>query len=169
MSRKSIIPILIAILIVILGVTAYAWNNANNDNESGLTTITDSNTSENETIRETSPAAIENPTLTLPLREINNSDQEGTVTFRQLEVGIEVVINLIGQAPGTSEPAYIHSGSCPNAGGIRYALTSVENGRSTSILNTDQATLINQMPLALAVHRSSSEIGIVVACADSSL
>src|SRR5262249_5362038 len=74
---------------------------------------------------------------------------------------------LTGQPSGTVEPAHIHMGGCPGVGNVIYPLTSVSKGASTTILPVSLADLLKQEPFAINVHKSTAQIGVYVACGDS--
>jgi len=111
------------------------------------------------------PTAIQSASITLG--EQNDSGESGTMALTALSGNrTQVVLTLTG-APTTAQPAHIHTGSCANLGGIKYNLTNVVNGTSTTTINVALNTLLTtQLPLAVNVHKSASEINTYVACGD---
>jgi hypothetical protein len=73
---------------------------------------------------------------------VNNSNENGTVTLKDLGNGsTQVVLSL---TPGTdtgAQPAHIHTGTCPGLGSIVYPLTSVVDGGSTSTVGAKLSDL----------------------------
>ncbi len=106
--------------------------------------------------------------LTVPLSAQNNSGVSGMATLKEEGNNIKVVIETIGgTAAATPQPAHIHVGACPTPGAIKYPLTSVVNGRSeTTIENKTLDQLRAELPLAINVHKSESEMNVYIACGD---
>lgn len=73
---------------------------------------------------------------------------------------------MTGAAAGVTQPAHIHTGSCAQIGGVVYPLTFPVDGKSVTTLNTTWSALVAQKPLALNVHKSTSEASIYVSCGD---
>lgn len=68
---------------------------------------------------------------------------------------------------GTSTyPAHIHTGTCPTPGAVVYPLTSITAGMSETVLGTSTKSLIGGFPLAINVHKSSTDLAAYVACGD---
>ncbi|HCM68674.1 MAG TPA: hypothetical protein DIS62_06830 [Candidatus Kerfeldbacteria bacterium] len=109
-------------------------------------------------------------TVIFDLDEQNNSNEDGKVTLIPL-VGnkTQVVLNVENVPARVSQPAHIHVGECPSPGAVKYALTPVVNGTSTTTLNVTVAQLKAQGKLAVNVHKSANEISTYVACADLKL
>lgn len=68
---------------------------------------------------------------------------------------------------GTSTyPAHIHAGSCPTPGAVVYPLTAITSGMSETVLATSTKSLIRSFPLAINVHKSSTDMSTYVSCGD---
>lgn len=112
---------------------------------------------------------IEVPTtLQVKLNEQNASGQGGQAVIVQVGTStLRVIVNLVGKPPLEAEPAHIHLGSCPNPGAVKYPLTNVEKGASqTDISNMTLAQLLSELPLAINVHKSATDLKTYVACGD---
>jgi hypothetical protein len=75
-----------------------------------------------------------------------------------------VVLNLKSGGAGVSQPAHIHDGACPGVLGVKYPLTNVVDGTSTTVVSATLASLLTGN-YGINVHKSTSEIGVYVACA----
>lgn len=93
-----------------------------------------------------------------------DSNESGVATLQETGGRVTVSIFLTGYTAGAVQPAHIHSGVCPGVGEVVYPLNSVVNGRSTTELNVSLAQLMQQLPLAVNVHKSNAEIGIYTSC-----
>lgn len=82
-----------------------------------------------------SAAEPSQPALTVPLQAQNASDERGTAAFFRMGTRTRVVIVVNGDAPGATQPANLHLGTCGDIETIAYALQDVRNGRSTSVLD----------------------------------
>jgi len=78
----------------------------------------------------------------------------------------KVVLIANNASQGVSMPAHIHSGSCANLGAVKYPLSNLINGASTTTINASILQLKLDLPLAINIHKSVTEAGIYVACAD---
>lgn len=119
-------------------------------------------------------AAGEAPTLlpgrsfTVNLREQNKSGESGFAAVTEIGNKIRVELNLTG-APSGAEPAHVHVGSCPAPGAVKYPLANVVGGKSETTLDVPYDDFILGLPLAINVHKSSSEANIYTACGDVGL
>lgn len=107
-------------------------------------------------------------TLQVKLNEQNASGIGGQAVIVQVGTStLRVIVNLVGKPPVEPQPAHIHLGSCPNPGAVKYSLTNVEKGASlTDIPNLTISQLLSELPLALNVHKSATDIKTYVACGD---
>lgn len=102
------------------------------------------------------------------LTEQNASGQTGTMTLAETTDGkVMVTLNLTGGTFAQPQPAHIHEGHCPTPGAVKYPLTDVVNGQSTTTLDVDMATMLASAPeLAVNIHKSAAEAKVYTACAD---
>lgn len=106
-------------------------------------------------------------TMTVKLDTQNNSKRTGEAVLTEIEGGkVKVILSVSGAPSGIVQPAHIHSGACPIPGAVKYPLTSVTNGASQTVLDVALEQLVAELPLAVNVHKSSTEAGVYVACGD---
>jgi len=104
-------------------------------------------------------------TLIFSLSAQNNSGESGTATITPIsDTQSRVSFTVTGAPAGVAQPVHIHTGSCPTPGGVKYPLTNVANGASETVLDVTVAALKAQAPLALNVHKSTTEVGVFVSC-----
>lgn len=103
-------------------------------------------------------------TMTVALAAENNSGESGTALFKEVDGKTLVTVTLTGAPKGVAQPAHIHVGECPGVGAIKYPLTSVVNGQSTTTLNVTMDQIMAQGKLALNVHKSAAQSKIYVSC-----
>ncbi|HMA36808.1 MAG TPA: hypothetical protein VKY74_20300 [Chloroflexia bacterium] len=96
----------------------------------------------------------------------NNSGETGQVVLTgQADGTTQVEITLSG-ATGLSQPAHIHAGSCANLNPKpAYPLNNVVDGHSVTTVNVPISSLLGGN-YAVNVHKSATDIGTYVACAD---
>ncbi len=110
-----------------------------------------------------------NPVVAVKLDTQNKSGESGTATLQEVDGKVVVTLSLTGFASGTTQPAHIHIGSCPNVGAVKFPLTSVVNGQSVTTINTTLANLKALAPIAINVHKSVAQSNIYYSCGDISL
>ena len=104
--------------------------------------------------------------LEVTLAEQNESGETGTATLVGENGQVIVTLSMQSFPEDTPQPAHIHVGSCPNVGVVKYPLTSVVNGESTTLLEVTLAQLENELPLGINIHKSVPEAGVYTACGD---
>ena len=103
-------------------------------------------------------------TMILQLAAENNSGETGTAVLTELNGKVTVVLTIIGEPAGASQPAHIHDGQCgPTLGKVVYPLTDVVNGVSTTTIDTTMAKL-KSAKYGLNGHKSAAEIGTYTFC-----
>ena len=138
MSKK--IWIIIAVIVVVV-IAAGAWSKKSDAPSSGA-----------------------NQSVTVNLETLNKSGQSGNATITPMEGKVKVVLNIDKAPTGSEEPAHIHKGACPTPGAVLYPLNSVVNGTSETIIDASMDDLAKNLPLAINIHKSPSEINQYVAC-----
>ncbi len=93
-----------------------------------------------------------------------NPFQAGTTTLTAKGDQTEVALNLTPGPASVSQPAFMHNGSCPVVSGVKYTLTAVLDGKSTTMVNVALADVLKAGPYAVVVHKSSQEAGIQTTC-----
>jgi Cu/Zn superoxide dismutase len=111
------------------------------------------------------PAAAATSTLTLKLNAQNGSGENGTATLTQADGAVNVVI-AIPNGPAGPQPAHIHDGTCDGILGVAYALTSLANGNSTTVIKGITIDQLLAGKYAINVHQSTDNMGDYVACAN---
>ncbi|RJQ13768.1 hypothetical protein C4553_02680 [Candidatus Parcubacteria bacterium] len=101
------------------------------------------------------------------MNEQNNSGQTGTAVLTDID-GQKTKVTLVVStgAVGVAQPAHIHIGSCPTPGAVKYPLNNVVNGRSETTLDISLLKLGDELPSAINVHKSASEVSTYVSCGD---
>jgi len=95
----------------------------------------------------------------------NGSGETGTVSLAAAGKNSTTVTIAITGAPAGAQPAHIHKGTCAKLGAVVYPLSNVVGGKSTSAVKSSLPDLTGEA-YAVNVHRSLSDIGTYVACAD---
>lgn len=103
--------------------------------------------------------------VTVQLATQNNSGESGTATLTDMGNQTQVVINLSGAPAGTPQPVHIHTGSCATLGGVKYPLTNLVDGKSTTLVSV-KLSAIQTGGFAINAHKSAAEIATYVACGD---
>lgn len=104
--------------------------------------------------------------ITVTLNEQNDSGEYGTATLTEVGGQVMVSISMIGSPTGVSQPAHIHTGICPDVGGVVHSLEFPLNGGSETTLATTFEELRSGLPLAINIHKSVPEASVYTACGD---
>jgi plastocyanin len=102
------------------------------------------------------------------LAAVGGSEQGGEAIITAIGDQTEVIITVTPGTPGVSQPAHIHDAlaqggeACVFPPKVKYPLTNVVDGKSTTLVNVSLATLQAQ-PFAVCVHKSVTEITIYTA------
>ncbi|HET6318338.1 MAG TPA: hypothetical protein VFG86_17935 [Chloroflexota bacterium] len=109
-------------------------------------------------------ATIAANTLTIQLAAENSSGETGTAVLTEVGGKTTVVVAVAGEPGGASQPMHIHDGNCgANLGGVKYTLTPVANGVSTTTVDVTIAQL-KAAKFAINGHKSASEMSVYVFC-----
>lgn len=102
----------------------------------------------------------------MSLEEQNGSKQQGTARVSEVDGGkIKVELNLLGGTNyNVTQPAHIHTGSCPNPGSVKYKLNNLLAGASETIIDISIDALLSSGALAINVHESDAKMSSYVAC-----
>lgn len=156
-NMGSVIGIIVIILIVI-AVVWWAVSTTSNEN-----TNTTTNRTTNSVVNTNATAGS---TATATFAEQSDSGLSGTASIRDVSGKAQVTLSLSGGTATDVHPAHIHKGTCAELGAILYTLDSVEGNASTTTLDDSATTVLGQKPVAIEVHKSTSELGVYYACAD---
>lgn len=110
------------------------------------------------------PQAMTAKETTVALAAQNDSGESGTATLTEKDGKVLVTLALTGTPAGVSQPAHIHVGACPTPDAVKYPLTTVVDGKSETTLDVALDQLKSELPLAINVHKSASEVATYVSC-----
>jgi hypothetical protein len=101
------------------------------------------------------------------LLEYDGSGQSGTATLTRINDRTEVVLKVEpGPPEDDPQPVHIHFGNCgPNLGELRFRLTDVIDGKSTSVIDITLAELENDNSI-INLHKSYENKSVFTACGD---
>jgi hypothetical protein len=164
-------------IILVLLVAVFGYGYYLNNNKNGTVNINTMDTTTPPPPMTTTETVSPNPSLTesmtktttVNLDEQNDSGQSGTATLIEENGQTTVTLSLTGGTFTEPQPAHIHMGSCPKPGDVVHPLTNVVNGKSVTTLNVTMDQLKAQLPLAINVHKSASEMAAYTACGDVKL
>lgn len=103
--------------------------------------------------------------MTVMLDPLNGSKEDGVAQLVSEGGKTRVFLTINNPPRNIPQPAHIHVGSCPGVGEIKYPLSDVVEGHSETLINASLNDLKQQLPLAVNVHKSSSEAKTYVSCA----
>lgn len=104
--------------------------------------------------------------VTLTFMPGRDATQPGTVTLTANGNQTTVTLDMTPGATGVEQPAHIHVGACPGVGAIKYPLTNVVDGKSTTTVDTPLMDLLNGQ-YAINVHKGpGADASIYTACVD---
>lgn len=101
----------------------------------------------------------------------NNSNVRGTATAKSAVAGAGISITISGAPAGGRHPWHVHRGTCANTGSIlggadEYpVLEPASNGTASASANIEVA-LSEDSQYSVNVHKSPTELGVIVACGD---
>ena len=116
----------------------------------------------------TTPSPMMKKTVKLPVPKAENATQSGEIVFEEDNGKTTATLTTTGGPTDTPQPAHIHIGMCPKIGAVKYPLTNVVNGNSSTVLDITIDTIMSQLPLAVNVHKSTTEPNIYVSCGNIS-
>src|SRR5262249_20186461 len=112
------------------------------------------------------PAAAQNNSITIDLKELNSSGVSGTATLTDNGDNTTTVSINVNGATG-DHPAHIHQGTCSNlAPNPKYPLANVAaDGTSQTKVDVSLADLLAS-PYAVNLHESATNLGVYIACGE---
>lgn len=108
------------------------------------------------------------PSVTIEMGAGRDASQPGSATLTAKGAQTEITLNIQPGPAGIQQPAHVHEGGCPGVGAVKYPLTNVVNGMSTTTVNAPLSELFNGM-FSINAHRSPAEIGIYTSCGNLTL
>ena len=118
---------------------------------------------------EADEAMTEKATRTVTMVELNNSGQTGTAVFTAEGTRTKVELTMAGDPYTRPQPAHVHIGSCPTPGEVKYPLSNVVNGQSSTVIEVAFEDLFGDEVLAVNVHKSAEEAAVYTACGNLTL
>ena len=104
--------------------------------------------------------------VTVAMHAQNGSGEDGSATLTQTADGVQVTITL-KNGTAAAQPAHIHPGTCANLNPApQYALTSVTNGTSSTVVKNVTLAQLTSGSFAINVHKSTTDLGTYVSCGD---
>jgi hypothetical protein len=169
-TQRGIAPILVLLLLVLIaGGGAYAVKK-NSDKKAEKAKMEESanmQASSTTAVSTSTPAvATSSRTFQINLNEQNKSGQSGKAVFTEVNGKVKVIVNITGKPSGVLQPSHIHLGSCAAIGAVKYPLSNIDKGAAQTMLDISMDQLLSQLPLALNVHKSATEIGVYTSCGD---
>lgn len=107
--------------------------------------------------------------LMLVLGEQNSSGVSGDALLIEEGSKTRVLLRLDRTTAGKRLPAHVHLGACPAPGEVKYSLSDVVDGKSSTVVDASFDSLISGLPLAINVHKSADETSVYFACGDLKL
>jgi Cu/Zn superoxide dismutase len=102
--------------------------------------------------------------VTIPLKALNGSGENGSATLTQTAGGVQVVVSLKG-APADAQPTHVHIGTCGNINKApEYPLVNTVGGKGTSTIAGVKLADLLKGKYAINVHKSTSDLATYVAC-----
>lgn len=163
-NNTTVTVILVLVVLALLGF----WY-VNKDSSQYVTPSQTENTTPSAGSEEEEDANSVPTPITLNLTAQNDSGLTGAVKLTEVDGKTNVDLQTSGgllTMTSPTEPAHIHSGTCANIGGVKYALSNVIAGSSVTVVDSSLAELKAEFPLAINIHKSVKEIGTYIACVD---
>lgn len=99
---------------------------------------------------------------------LNGSNQGGSAEITEENGKTTVTVMVTDEPAGATEPAHIHAGACPNPGDVVWSLNAIVDGKSVTTLDVPLADMIAKFPIAINVHKSSTDIATYQSCGNLS-
>ena len=102
---------------------------------------------------------------TFLLQPGSSFNAHGSATLSATAEGVWISL-AVSDTPssGGTYPAYIHEGTCAGLGPVLYLLTPISSGESDTLISTSLEELRRQLPIAINVNKSNSELNVSVTC-----
>lgn len=119
-------------------------------------------------VTSTTPTPTAMNQITVNLKASQDSSESGTAILKEEGGKVMVTLELVNAPKGVTQPAHIHLGKCPDVGTVKFPLTSLVDGMSQTSIDTTLDQLKSMAPVAINVHKSTSQASIYVSCGDIS-
>ncbi len=101
--------------------------------------------------------------ITVALGAGRDGDQSGNATLTARGNQTQISLDIKPGEKGAAQPVHVHDGSCPAPGAVKYPLTNIVDGKSTTTIDVKLADLLTG-GFAINAHLSAADIGKYVAC-----
>ena len=103
--------------------------------------------------------------LTIKMKALNDSGENGTAVLTQQADGVRVVVTLDGAPKDTPQPTHIHIGTCGNINKApEYPLENTVDGKGDSVVKGIKLSDLTSGKYAVNVHKSGTDIATYVSC-----
>jgi Cu/Zn superoxide dismutase len=99
----------------------------------------------------------------IPMFARNGSGENGTVTLTQQGADVLVRVRL-SHAPATMQPIHIHGGACDAPASVKWPLTNLVNGMSTTTVHGVTVAALRGHGYVVNAHKSATDMGTYVSC-----
>lgn len=97
--------------------------------------------------------AMSKTNLNINMGPVGGSKQNGTANVKDVAGGVLVTVSVFNQPKGSSEPAHIHQGRCPNVNPAPWKpLKNLINGKSVTTVKGITVAQIKAGKYAINVH-----------------
>ena len=105
--------------------------------------------------------------LTIPMKALNSSGEDGTAVLTQQDDGVHVAVTLKDAPKDTPQPTHIHIGTCGNINKApEYALVNTVDGKGDSVVKGVKLSDLTSGKYAINVHKSGDDLSTYVSCGD---
>ena len=109
-------------------------------------------------------AAQDDKSITIQMKALNGSAEDGIATLTQTGKDVKIVITL-KNGPPVDQPTHIHAGTCASINpSPEFPLASTNGGRSTYILHGQTLEFLESHAYAINIHKSTSDLATYVSC-----
>lgn len=103
--------------------------------------------------------------LTITMKALNGSGEDGTAVLTQQKDGVQVVVTLKNPPKDTPQPTHIHIGTCGDINKApEYALVNTVDGKGTSVVKGIKLSDLTAGKYAVNVHKSGDDLATYVSC-----
>jgi Cu/Zn superoxide dismutase len=103
--------------------------------------------------------------LTIKMKALNGSGENGTATLTQQADGLHVVVDLLHAPKDVPQPTHIHIGTCGNINKApEYPLKNTVNGDATTVVPGVKLSDLMSGHYAVNVHKSTDDLATYVSC-----